>query len=621
MWEKLDDRKSLMLTALEQNNVSIIDLSNALSVSEKTIKKEIQILNHQLKDGAYIYLKNGIVSLFIYNFEIYNYLKDNSVVSTNDFTNQKFRILYIINRLLNSQNLQLDFLAEDMSISKSTLIKDIKLANDGLIQYELNIIGKPNVGISLIGKEIDKRYFIIENTYEYINKKAEYEEKYNEFLYNLFIPLFINEATYKSIIKFFHVSLYRLRNKNKLETDIYKDSIIDNSEYKSIYEKIKTYVYKTESLKLSDEELNFILIPLLGMRTSSHIKYKFDEHQIKEIEHLTQEIFKRIKDEMDINVDLGEVTENFTYHIFYLLNRINLNYKIKNPLSENIKNEYKVAYKMSEIAAHVIYEQKQKRINESEKSYLASYFQIYLFDKLNSSLINRFKIAIINRNKEEAIKIIPFIQDRFSNIYLIDYYRNFLEIDLIEDYDLIISSYPLNNENVLYLPNDTTNTQLIQKELDDFYFKQNIFKKERVLKSLIFTELRESTLYIGGGSDYDSNLVEILDYLEKQNIITEDFTNAILLRESESSTTFSDQVAFPHIKNDNFILSLGIFPYSNIKVVFIVGIPNDDDTLIINLYDEIVSLSTDKDFFDVVVKARDYRQLMELIIKETELFR
>lgn len=42
MWEKLDDRKSLMLTALEQNNVSIIDLSNALSVSEKTIKKKFK---------------------------------------------------------------------------------------------------------------------------------------------------------------------------------------------------------------------------------------------------------------------------------------------------------------------------------------------------------------------------------------------------------------------------------------------------------------------------------------------------------------------------------------------------------------------------------------------------
>lgn len=357
------------------------------------------------------------------------------------------------------------------------------------------------------------------------------------------------------------------------------------------------------------------------MRTSSHIKYKFDEHQIKETEHLTQEIFKRIKDEMDINVDLGEVTENFTYHIFYLLNRINLNYKIENPLSENIKNEYKVAYKMSEIAAYVIYEQKQKCINESEKSYLASYFQIYLFDKLNSSLINRFKIAIINRNKEEAIKIIPLIQDRFSNIYVIDYYSNFLEIELIEDYDLIISSHSLNSGNVLYLPNGITNTQLIKKELDDFYFKQNIFKKERVLKSLIFTELREGTFYIGRGANYESNLVEMLNYLEKQNITTEDFTNAILLRESESSTTFSDQVAFPHIKNDNFILSLGIFPYSNIKVVFIVGIPNDDDTLIINLYDEIVSLSTDKDFLNIVGKAKNYRHLMELIIKETELFR
>ncbi|MDU5535961.1 MAG: HTH domain-containing protein, partial [Anaerococcus sp.] len=69
MWEKLDDRKVLMLSALEKSDVSIIDLSNALSVSEKTIKNEIQILNHELKDGAYIYLKNGLISLFIYNLD------------------------------------------------------------------------------------------------------------------------------------------------------------------------------------------------------------------------------------------------------------------------------------------------------------------------------------------------------------------------------------------------------------------------------------------------------------------------------------------------------------------------------------------------------------------------
>lgn len=621
MWESLDDRKTLMLSALEKSNVSIIDLSNALSVSEKTIKNEVQVLNHELKDGAYIYIKNGIISLFIYNFEKYKSIKSANVLSATDFTNPKIRILYLIKRLLNEKDLQLDDLADEINISKSTLSKDIKIANEGLASYQLSIHGKPNVGINLLGSELDKRYFILENGYDYIISKAKFEEEYNTFLHDLLVSFFINEDTYKSISKFFHVSMYRIRSGNFLNNQLENQSISESNDYTKISDQIKEFVKKLEDIDLTDAEINFILIPLMGMRTSSNFNHSFDSGQLDEIRSLTNKIFERIKNQMDINVDLGDITENFNYHIYYLLNRISLNYNIKNPLSENIKNEYKVAYKMSEIASDVIYEQKQKLINESEKSYLASYFQIYLFDKLNSSPINQFKVGIINKNKEEAVEIIPLIQERFSNVHTIDYYPDANQLSNQIDYDLIISAVPVKLENALFLANGFKNNKLIQKELDNFYFKQSIFQKERALKSLIFTELREETLYIGQGKDYETNLVKMLEYLEKKKIIDVEFTNSIILRETQSSTKFSDKVAFPHIKNEKFILSMGIFPDSDIKVIFVVGVPNDDDTLIINLYDEIVSVSSDSDFLNHVQKVENYRQLMEVIIKETELFR
>lgn len=621
MWESLNDRKTIILSALEKSNVSIKDLSNVLSVSEKTIRNEVQVLNHELKDSAYIYIKNGIISLFIYNFEKYKNIKARDNFSQSNFNKPKIRILYLIRRLLNEKNLQLDILAEEMNISKSTLTKDIKLANEELSNYQLNIHGKPNVGINLYGNELDKRYFILENGYKYIISNAKYEYEYNNFLHDLLVNFFINEDTIKSVSKFFHISMYRVRSGNFLKSELNKSSNSLSKDYAEISHKIKNFVKISENISLTNEELDFILIPLMGMRISSNISYDFDTEQLDQINILTDKIFERIKNQMDINVNLGDMRQNFNYHIYNLLNRMKLNYNIKNPLSENIKNEYKVAYKMSEIASDVIYEYKEKTINESEKSYLASYFQIYLIDKLNSSLINQINIAIINKNKEEAIRIIPLIQKRFSDIHKIDYYTDPSKIDKDMEYDLIISDQAIRLENVLFLANGFNNLKLIQKELDNFYFRQNIFQKERILKSTIFTELREDTLFISQGKDYETNLVNMLEYLEDKQVIDVEFTNSVLLKESQSPTKFSDQIAFPHIKNQEFILSMGIFPNSDIKVIIVVGVPNDDDTLIINLYDEIVSLSTDKNFFDVVVKARDYRQLMELIIKETELFR
>lgn len=621
MWEKLDDRKVLMLSALEKSDVSIIDLSNALSVSEKTIKNEIQILNHELKDGAYIYLKNGLISLFIYNLDNYNTIKNKEILSKNDFTNPKLRIFNITKKLLNYNDVQLDDLAEEMNISKSTLTKDIKLANEGLSQYGLKIYGKPNVGINLMGEELDKRYFILENQYDYMIGKAKFEDEYNIFLYNLLIRYFINEDTYQNLIKFFHISLDRLRKGNTLEFNFDKTALYGFEDYNEISQQIKIYVNKIEEIRLSNSEINFILIPLLANRTSSHINYNSNSDEIVGISDLTNKIFKRIKNQMDISVDLGEITENFTYHIYYLLNRIKLNYNIENPLSETIKNEYKVAYKMSEIAAEVIFEEKNKVINESEKSFLASYFQIYLFDKLNSSPVNQFNIAIVDKNKKEAVEILPLIQERFNRINATDYFRNVSEMPFNKNYDLILTTEPIHSNNVLYIPSGFYNKKLIRKELDDFYFKQSVFKKDKSLKSLIFTELRENNFYIGQSKDYETNLVRMLEYLEKIEIVDEDFTNAILLRESESSTKFSDQLAFPHVKSNEFILSLGLFPNSQIKVIIIVGIPSDDDTLIINLYDEIVTLATDNDFLNNVDKVKNYRQLMEFIIKDTKLFR
>ena len=620
IWKKIESRSLQLLEILERSSISEELLLEKLEVSKKTLSNDVKQLNKKMKNCAFVNLQNKNISLFVYDYNLYKRCVNLIKKEGKSFNNEKYRLIYIIGYLFLNNKANMGDLSFEMMISKTTLNKDIEKLNKLIKDYRLRISGKPNVGICLQGEEIDIRNFVIENCYYEIIKVNENTKIVSKIIKDILSPYIIDEDTIERMKMFLNVSISRIKNGHYIE-NLPENYAYDSNGFSfDIANILREKVIYMFEIVLSHDELKFITVPIRGMRTPL-ITNKISDIKIgDEIYNLIEEIFMAIKKRMDLEVDLGNVKKEFTYHIYFLLNRIKLDYKIKNSLIYEIKKEYRVAYKMAEIASEVIEDKLDKKINESEKSYLASYFQIYIVEKLDLINENIFKIAIYTSDdingQSLKRKLKSMSPGNDLSVSILD------SIDLnINSFDLIITNKDIDTDINQISGEEAYNFAIIKERIENLKEKKNLVLNNRFLKSVFLNELNDQKFFLLDGEDFNENLTYMLDSLESKGLILNDFKQKVLEREKKSSTIFSQNVAFPHAKSDKFNVALGINEKSYPKLIFLVGLPENLDEVLVKLYDEIVTIANDENLVEKISKIKSYPKLMEFFIKDTNLFR
>lgn len=511
-------------------------------------------------------------------------------------------------------------LSFEMIISKTTLNKDIEKINKLMKPYDISISGKPNVGIKLVGDELNIRNFIIENVYGIKFEESKQIEIIRKIVVNTLSPYNIDKETLDRVKMFLNISIMRIENGNSIS------QLPENYSYNlkkfsnEIGFKLRENVRKSLNIDLSENETIFITIPLRGMRTPL-ITSKIPNVEIDEyIDSIITDIFKAIKEKMDLEVDLGKLKKEFAYNIYFLLTRIKLDYKIDNNIKEQIKNEYRVAYKMAEIASKVIENRLDKNVNNSEKSYLASYFQIYIVDKLDLVNKNIFKIAIFTSKNINgwAIKRKLKEADLNEDIY-IDVIDG-LNIDF-SSFDVLITDIDLNLSIPVISTKEIYNISLTKNRIHDLMEEKNIGFNKGTLKSILLNELDDNKFFLLKDKNLDENLKFMIGELQKNEYVDSNFKTQIFKREKVSLTMFSQRVAFPHARSDKLNVALGINENNFPNLIFLVSVPANLDEVLIKLYDEIVTIASNEYLCTRISKIKSYSELMLFFIKETNLFR
>lgn len=143
----------------------------------------------------------------------------------------------------------------------------------------------------------------------------------------------------------------------------------------------------------------------------------------------------------------------------------------------------------------------------------------------------------------------------------------------------------------------------------------------RFLKSIFLSNLDEDTFFKLQFDSFEENFKYMIGMLKEREVIDDDFESRILEKENSKSKIFTERVAFPHISSDALKVALGICENSYPNLIFLVGVPDNLDELLVKLYDEIVTISNDDKLIDKISKIKSYSELMEFFIKETNLFR
>ena len=632
-----ENRIAVILKNIEMQSVcSVESLAAKLDVSQKTIRNDIKELNCLLGGYACISNNKGTCKLIVFAPKGFTDIRNKIYKQEDLFNSSHTRMAYMFWQLMHAEEPYLtDDLSEEMKVARTTTISDLNRLRKAIEKYDLKIKGKANTGLALCGDEFKIRLFILENIYEQLYLNFPLGQTIREKLYGFQERLSMDALGFGFFYRFFVVMIQRIESGHtitKLEAKY--EELYGSSAY-MIVDEFLNEIEQVKGYQISKEERLFLSISVAGMRTPANTAEIEQKISISEgVADLIIEILDRIKAELNVTVVANELFDDFVYHVFFMINRLKYGFHIYNPMVDDFKNKYSVAYKMAEIAKGVLEEREGIEMTEDEMGFLAAYFGVFLLEQEPEE--KRCKIAIvcgsgkiIGRLIENQLKKIFDVEPEFEFFYgIFDEKRK-------DDFDYIVTTTELHMDTktpVVFM-DEVFDREYIQRKFENMRYLSEAGRTIRKGIDSLFMNLLDETRFfvLDQESSYDENVDRMVRALTNQGELDAGFAQRVREREKYSTMVLDQNIAFPHTKNmlPKLTLAMGVFPdmlkddkYGNIRIIILLGIPEsmEDDTVLVRLYDDILSIGKKPDVIPKIQKMESYREFLLYNAEENNIF-
>ena len=632
-----ENRIAVILKNIEMQSVcSVESLAAKLDVSQKTIRNDIKELNCLLGGYACIGNNKGICKLIVFAPKGFTEIRNKIYKQEDLFNSSHTRMAYMFWQLMHAEEPYLtDDLSEEMKVARTTTISDLNRLRKAIEKYDLKIKGKANTGLALCGDEYKTRLFILENIYEQLYLNFPLGQIIREKLYDFQERLSMDALGFGFFYRFFVVMIQRMESGHTIKKLEPKYEELYGSSAYMIVDEFLNEIEQVKGYKISKEERLFLSISVAGMRTPANTAEIEQKISISEgVADLIIEILDRIKAELNVTVVANELFDDFVYHVFFMINRLKYGFHIYNPMVDDFKNKYSVAYKMAEIAKGVLEERVGIEMTEDEMGFLAAYFGVFLLEQEPEE--KRCKIAIvcgsgkiIGRLIENQLKKVFDVEPEFEFFYgIFDENRK-------DDFDYIVTTTELHMDTktpVVFM-DEVFDRKYIQRKFENMRYLSEAGRTIRKGIDSLFMNLLDETRFfvLDQESSYDENVDRMARALTNQGELDAGFAQRVREREKYSTMVLDQNIAFPHTKNmlSKLTLAMGVFPdmlkddkYGNIRIIILLGIPEsmEDDTVLVRLYDDILSIGKKPDVIPKIQKMESYREFLLYIAEENNIF-
>lgn len=632
-----ENRTAVILRNIEMQSVcSVESLAAKLDVSQKTIRNDIKELNCLLGGYACISNNKGTCKLIVFAPKGFTEIRNKIYKQEDLFNSSHTRMAYMFWQLMHAEEPYLtDDLSEEMKVARTTTIGDLNRLRKVIEKYDLKIKGKANTGLALCGDEYKIRLFILENIYEQLYLNFPLGQIIREKLYDFQERLSMDALGFGFFYRFFVVMIQRMESGHTIKKLEPKYEELYGSSAYMIVDEFLNEIEQVKGYKISKEERLFLSISVAGMRTPANTAEIEQKISISEgVADLIIEILDRIKAELNVTVVANELFDDFVYHVFFMINRLKYGFHIYNPMVDDFKNKYSVAYKMAEIAKGVLEERVGIEMTEDEMGFLVAYFGVFLLEQEPEK--KRCKIAIvcgsgkiIGRLIENQLKKIFDVEPEFEIFYgIFDENRK-------DDFDYIVTTTELHMDTktpVIFM-DEVFDREYIQRKFENMRYLSEAGRTIRKGIDSLFMNLLDETRFfvLDQESSYDENVDRMARALTNQGELDAGFAQRVREREKYSTMVLDQNIAFPHTKNmlSKLTLAMGVFPdmlkddkYGNIRIIILLGIPEsmEDDTVLVRLYDDILSIGKKPDVIPKIQKMESYREFLLYIAEENNIF-
>lgn len=620
-------------------------LANFNQVTSRTTRADIKHLEALLsKNGAHVKsLKGKGYELHIHDDQLFRkYLE--MVFQENNADLQSMpdipeeRTKYLIKRLLlASKYVKLDDLADELHISRSTIQHNIRSVKENLNSYGLKLESRPNYGMKVSGNELKLRFCMS----EYIFNRSEQsdidifnsqlpwliKENLNDIwsiileqitehhitlsdiaINNLFIHIAI---TYKRVQAGHHVSLYPKE---------YKE-IIDQKEYE-VADKIVKKVEKKLQITFPEVEIAYIAIHLLGTKMISQTNLSEDnlEHVLdEEVYQLTSSILETIECEFELGIRHDrELIVGLGLHLKPAINRFRYGMNIRNPMLDDIKANYPVAFEAAIKAGIVLESHTSAQIDESEIGYIALHIGAAMERK--KMCVSPRRCMVVCASGVGSAQLIYYkLKSQFGTklkvVGTTEYYK--LNQVSFDELDFIVSTIPLPEE--LPIPVIQVNSILGETDLnkiEGFVQEDNENVFEYIKGDLVFLDKPFSTKE------------EVLEYLNGQltqlGLIEDGFIEAVYEREALAPTSFGNLVAIPHpitpLTSETFLAICTlqkpiIWEDKRVQFVCLLSVEKNSRSDLQTLYKTLGKVVDDISVVQQILKCETYESFLRALVK------
>ncbi|MBU5331951.1 BglG family transcription antiterminator [Anaerocolumna aminovalerica] len=457
--------KQILEFIIENRRVKLDQLVKQFDISKRTLYYDIQSINYYIKSAGEIKNINHEFS-FIGD---YSKLHSTIKIQESKFLNIEYRKNYILYKILNGEKLTIDKLADEMILSRNTIVQTMDEIKKDLKDIQLALTYKRKYEI--VGNEykIRELYLLLMQDDEFLLRNIS-EEVSN---FDEYCSMGLTDYSLGNLTRFAEFICRRINENCTLTTYKYK-----NDSKKFNYYPFVKYLLPP---KVNEDEISYLSAYI---STLSSLNSKVDEDLIS---NYIDKLIQKFEAITAITLDSKEeFKSNMKRHLLSAYNRIKFKFPISNPSLEEIKFKHESLYK---IIKSIIENEKDFPdfigIREEEIGFIAAYFGGYLRGERDSGA-RRNKVLVVCPNGLMVSKTLEI--QLYKYIPTIDIAGVLSLKELSETniyYDYIISTVEIpDKENVIVVNPLLTklDIQLLMSKLINFNYNDLNFDLELIMQ-------------------------------------------------------------------------------------------------------------------------------------------
>ncbi len=482
------------------------------------------------------------------------------------------RVIFIAINLLIG-NSKVEELANMLSVSKNTVVSDLKKAKEILNNLRINVISKAYVGTCIEGDEEDVRYAFINLYYKISNAdnykllkmiiddfdsvKNDIEERIHKIESRL--SLEYSDTSFKELIIIIMYCFIRMGEYSDFN---YSDKYIQEKEQEEEFDAIQdAFADKTNDKK----EICYLMKWFKSAKVMSFINDKSDV-KMDGNKYLAMRIIEDMEKYTGIDYSNDfDFVNSVVMHFSVAMYRIQNNFKIENPLKEDIKMRLGIIYQITEDVMKKYESEIGVEFPDDEVSYMAMHFGA-AFERKTQEIFDTKALIVCNSGLATAGLLSARMEVMLPQIQVEGVCRlNNLEDELKnKEVDIVISTVPIRNEDIEYVEvNPMLNIDDVLKlkklAFNNVYEKSSeyLVSKYKGDKVSSVAEIikKSNAAFLYDADNWRDAIAEASKPLIKSGDIKEEYVDDMIKAIEDLGTymVFIPEIAFVHASNKNVV--------------------------------------------------------------------